>query len=271
MSRTSERLLWIPLVALLLVPVARHLAIHHRTRDGGGWTLFEGLGALDSALAAASGRPVLLNFWATWCGPCVAELHLIEAAADSAGDGAVVLAVSIGDRSPEDVRRFLEAGGTGLTVIWLDADDASAAVERFDLPDAVPVTIVLNPDGVETARAVGAREAGWFTGRLEAASGGGAGPDTTASSSGAGAHVNIVGSRSDSLASALEAEAVRLAGREAVDFFDPSLPEDSAAAAALFLPFDDLPYAQPCYGGACGRPVRDPAELEGAIARLAAP
>lgn len=269
MSRHAGRLLWLPLLAVLLVPVARHIAVHRHASGGGGWTLLEGLDALDSALAASSGRPVLLNFWATWCSPCVAELPLIEAAADSAGEGAVVLAVSVGDRSPGDVRRFLEDGGTGLTVVWLGEEDASRAVERFDLPDAVPVTIVLGPDGMETARAVGAREGGWFTGRLAAASVGAVEPDTTALPSGTGVHVNVVGSRSDSLALALEAEAVRLAGLEAVDFFDPSVPEDSAAAAALFLPFEGIPYAQPCYGGACGRPVSDPAELEDAIARLA--
>lgn len=271
MSRSLSRLLWIPLLALLLVPVFRHLAMYSRAEGGGDWTLLQGLGALDSALAAASGRPVLLNFWATWCNPCVAELPLVEAAADSAGDGAVVLAVSIGDPSLEEVRRFLETANTGLTVIWLDAEDASAVSERYGLPDAVPVTIVLDPDGMESARAVGARDVGWFAGRLAAASAAGAGLYSTPTPSEGRVHVNVVGGRSDSLALALEAEAVRLAGRDNVAFFDPSVPEDSSAAAALFLPLDGLPYAQPCYGGACGRPVRDPAELEGALARLAQP
>ncbi|MFM8576493.1 MAG: redoxin family protein, partial [Limnohabitans sp.] len=61
----------------------------------------------ELALARLRGRPLLVNFWATWCPPCVEELPMIEAFwREHAAKGIQVLALAVDQ--PSSVRRFLE-------------------------------------------------------------------------------------------------------------------------------------------------------------------
>ncbi len=61
----------------------------------------------ELALASLRGRPLLVNFWATWCPPCVEELPMIEAFwREHAAKGIQVLALAVDQ--PSAVRRFLE-------------------------------------------------------------------------------------------------------------------------------------------------------------------
>ena len=78
----------------------------------------------DVSLASLRGRVVLLNFWATWCPPCVAEMGSLEKLSrDEKGKAFTMLTVSV-DEKWETVREFF-ARGTPLTVL-LDADKATA-------------------------------------------------------------------------------------------------------------------------------------------------
>ena len=74
------------------------------------------------SLASLKGKAVVLNFWATWCAPCVAEMPEIEQAQRRfAGKGLVVLAIN-DNEEPEKVRRFMEEHGYTFRVL-LDRDD----------------------------------------------------------------------------------------------------------------------------------------------------
>src|SRR5512143_1998897 len=72
------------------------------------------LKGLDTALAGHRGQAVLLNFWATWCEPCVAELPELQEVGREFGDrNAVVLTVSydlmIPDVTPEGALKLVQA------------------------------------------------------------------------------------------------------------------------------------------------------------------
>jgi len=86
----------------------------------------------DVNLASFRGRPIILNFWATWCGPCKAEIPaLIELADRYKAQRLTVLGVSVDD-SPEDLRQFAAPFNK------LEAFRAAAgcvAVNRADLPE----------------------------------------------------------------------------------------------------------------------------------------
>jgi thiol-disulfide isomerase/thioredoxin len=254
-----RRFAWLLLALPFLAPV---LVTMHRApaRSGtGAAPVVEGLAAVDSLLDSIEG-PVALNFWATWCSPCIVELPGLDRA--SAESGVPVVAIDIGDPDPEAFRRHASTSGLSITLAWVDGDGAAVLTERYGLPRLLPVTILLDSSRTETARFAGARDESFLRAALSGA------VPVADSAGGQGLHVNVVGARTDPLALALEAEAVRLAGIGAVDFYDPSVPEDSATMAELFLPAGGAPYAQPCLGGACGRPVGDPGDLEEAVIQL---
>jgi thiol-disulfide isomerase/thioredoxin len=234
--------------------------------------LLAGLGSLDSLLASGNGQPAVLNFWATWCSPCVSELPHIDSLGSAFRGELIVVAVDIGDPDPATVRDFLAARPLGIPVVWLDEQEAAAAVDRYDLPGVIPVTVFLDSTGAETLRATGSRSLDWFMAAGESVVDTSR-PDTSEVDAvpGTAIHINVVGPPGDSLTEALRSRAVLLAGEAGVAIYDPTDPSDSARAAAIYLPLTGYPYAQPCIGDACGRPVRDPSALAAAVEQLAHP
>jgi thiol-disulfide isomerase/thioredoxin len=259
--------LWLPMVALFLVPVVIHVAMHSSPGQASvQGSLVLGRAGLDSLLEEAAGtRPVIVNFWATWCTPCVAELPRIDRVFVSMNGAVQAVAVNIGD--PEFDRLLSFRGSVSLTmpVVWLNPHEASALKEEWGLPDVLPVTVFLDAAGMEASRALGSRSEEYFRETISGA----LPPDTAASAPGSGGlHIVVVGDPSDSLTAALLGAAVELAGEEGVDRFDPSVPADLAELESRYLPLDDAPYAQPCIGTACGRISRTVQELTATVETL---
>jgi len=94
-------------------------------------------------LAKEKGRIVVLDFWATWCGPCVQSLPgLIEAMGAFPADRVELIGVNQSE-APAQVKRFLETRGWKLTV----AMDAGQNVAQKYGVDGIPHTVIIGPDG----------------------------------------------------------------------------------------------------------------------------
>lgn len=107
------------------------------------------------------GKTVLINFWATWCGPCKEELPDIEAISKQfAPKGLVVIGVSE-DRGPgvlKDVSAFVK--GHGLTYqIVIDSSDIADAYGNIN---AIPTSFLVNKDGKIVKTWVGLRDKSYF-------------------------------------------------------------------------------------------------------------
>jgi thiol-disulfide isomerase/thioredoxin len=115
---------------------------------------------LKTLLAAARGNPLLVNFWATWCVPCVEEFPDFLRLKELYGDrGLEVVFVSI-DR-PQDattsVFRFLRQNGVHFTTYIKKAGDDEGFIDTVD-PDwsgALPATFVYNSNGAVVERLIG--------------------------------------------------------------------------------------------------------------------
>lgn len=102
---------------------------------------FAGLDGGRVSLSAFAGKPLVLNFWATWCSPCVAELPDLDRLAAS---GVLVLAASTDHGGAAVVRPFLAKHGITHAHVVLDSgNDAvhAAGVVGF------PTTLVIDAHG----------------------------------------------------------------------------------------------------------------------------
>ncbi|MBI4667437.1 MAG: TlpA family protein disulfide reductase [Nitrospinae bacterium] len=100
------------------------------------------------------GKWVFINFWASWCGPCVVEMPLMEKLNQTMkNDPFVMLAISLDDAEPVKIRQFAKELGVSFSVLM---DTANVAREYG--VTSIPATFVVNPDGLVVAQAQGARE-----------------------------------------------------------------------------------------------------------------
>ena len=121
-----------------------------------GWALLD-LDDKPAPFARFRGKPVFLNIWATWCGPCVQEMPSIARLADDPRlkeKGVAFVCVSI-DQSSVSVRRFLE--GRHWRMNFFRAEDIPPVFST----DGIPATYIIAPDGRIAASQVGS--ARWDT------------------------------------------------------------------------------------------------------------
>ena len=107
-------------------------------------------------LADFRGRVVLLNIWATWCGPCRSEMPSLDRLqGQHRHDGLAVLTVSVDSDGSLAVRRFFEQSGIHNLTPYLDADNATA---RAFGAHAIPTTLLIDRNGKVVGSMVGAME-----------------------------------------------------------------------------------------------------------------
>jgi thiol-disulfide isomerase/thioredoxin len=113
---------------------------------------FQGPGGQPVSLSDLQGSPLLLNFWATWCGPCRMGMPYLQQIWDEwQEDGLLLLAINIGE-SPSDVEGFMQGQGFSFPVL-LDSEGAIA--EQYGI-QAIPTTFFIDSDGIIQEVKVGA-------------------------------------------------------------------------------------------------------------------
>jgi thiol-disulfide isomerase/thioredoxin len=117
---------------------------------------FRTAGGKRLTLADFRGRVVLLNIWATWCGPCRSEMPSLDRLqALHRDDGLAVLAVSVDDGGSRAVRRFFQQSGIRNLDLYLDADGATAGAFGAR---SIPTTLLIDRDGNVVGSLIGAMQ-----------------------------------------------------------------------------------------------------------------
>jgi thiol-disulfide isomerase/thioredoxin len=180
------RLVGLPVVAILAIAMAILLlrapsspsnAVRLEGRDGGAEgadeRVAEGKPAPDFALQTTDGqtyrlselrgRPVMINFWATWCGPCKDEMPAIDEAYQAHREGGfIVLAINV-----EEPARQVEPYVARLKLTFPVLLDPSGAVAARYRVRSLPTTVFVRPDGMVDGIRVGAYTKRMLLGRIE--------------------------------------------------------------------------------------------------------
>ncbi len=95
-------------------------------------------------LASYEGKVLVLNFWATWCPPCRAEIpDFVEVYDEYKAKGLEILGISVDQVSPKQVSKFVEKYRMNYPVVMATRD----LFRNYPPPQAIPTTLVIDRDG----------------------------------------------------------------------------------------------------------------------------
>ena len=109
----------------------------------------------EVSLSDFSGKPVILNLWATWCNPCKMEMPEFEKMYEKYGEEIQFMMVNLSDNyrsSVQEAKQFVEEEGYTFPVYFDTKTEASEAYQVF----SIPATYFINEEGIIVAHGNGA-------------------------------------------------------------------------------------------------------------------
>jgi peroxiredoxin len=104
------------------------------------------LNGKERRLSEFHGKRVLINFWASWCAPCLSEMPALQAAQDKFGDqGAIVLGIAMDD--PVRVHAFLARHPVNYPILIGELDSPSTSLRFGDTAEVLPFSVLLDEQG----------------------------------------------------------------------------------------------------------------------------
>jgi thiol-disulfide isomerase/thioredoxin len=115
------------------------------------------------------GKAVLLNFWATWCGPCKIEMPwFVELQKQYGSKGLQIVGIAMDDSSSQDIQNFVKEMGVNYPVLL----GKEAVGQAYGGVDVLPTTFFIDRDGKIVAREFGLQSRSLFVENIEKALGG---------------------------------------------------------------------------------------------------
>ena len=105
----------------------------------------------ELTLEASRGKVIFLNFWATWCGPCRAEIPELIALQNRYKDRLQIIGLVVDDDDEKEIREVIDSEGINYPVALADPDTRFA----YGGIAALPTVFVINPEGRVVQKHVG--------------------------------------------------------------------------------------------------------------------
>jgi peroxiredoxin len=139
------------LVVLVLVSADNACALKNDVPMAPNFTLKD-LNGSEITLSDYEGKMLVLNFWATWCPPCRAEIpDFIEVYSEYRDKGLEILGISVDQVSPNQVRQFVERNEMNYPVAMATRE----LFRDYPSPQAIPTTLVIDRTGKIQYKKVG--------------------------------------------------------------------------------------------------------------------
>jgi thiol-disulfide isomerase/thioredoxin len=108
------------------------------------------------ALSDFRGKVIVLNLWATWCTPCLAEMPMLDRLQHQLGDqGAIVIALSLDRGGKDAVKAFYQQADIRNLGVFLDPSMRAISDARTS---GLPTTLLIDANGMELGRVTGPME-----------------------------------------------------------------------------------------------------------------
>ncbi|MCI0521059.1 MAG: TlpA family protein disulfide reductase [Chloroflexi bacterium] len=102
-------------------------------------------------LSELRGQPVVINFWATWCGPCVIEMPNFQKYYEDIYPGKFIVLAVNADEEPVEVKRYTEAMGLTFDILL----DPGGLIQELYQIRGYPTTYFVDAKGIVQAQAIG--------------------------------------------------------------------------------------------------------------------
>jgi len=124
----------------------------------------ESLDGKNIQLSAYKGQAVLLNFWATWCGPCKIEMPwFVELQKEYGPQGLQIVGVAMDDASKEDIAKFVKEMGVNYPIL-IGKEDVG---NQYGGVNVLPTTFFIDRDGKIVAREFGLQSRSLFVDNIK--------------------------------------------------------------------------------------------------------
>lgn len=120
------------------------------------------LAAFKETIAGLNGRPVVVNLWASWCGPCRVEAPLLERASTTEGEAVQFLGVATRDQ-----RQGAEAFIDRFNVSYPNLLDSTGEIRRYLGLRGLPTTYIFDSEGRLVSQVIGGISEQSLAARLE--------------------------------------------------------------------------------------------------------
>jgi thiol-disulfide isomerase/thioredoxin len=115
-------------------------------------------------LSGYKGQAVLLNFWATWCGPCKIEMPwFVELQKEYGPQGLQIVGVAMDDSSKDDIAKFVKEMGVNYPIL-LGKEDVG---QQYGGVNVLPTTFFIDRDGKIVAREFGLQSRSLFVDNIK--------------------------------------------------------------------------------------------------------
>ncbi|OHD54354.1 MAG: hypothetical protein A2Y33_03740 [Spirochaetes bacterium GWF1_51_8] len=104
-------------------------------------------------LSQYKGKVVFVNFWATWCPPCRAEIPSLITLQTTFKDKFAIIGVSVDTTGADSVKQFSKAMGINYPVVM----DSGALAEKYGGVSSIPTTVVVKPNGEVAVKIIGGK------------------------------------------------------------------------------------------------------------------